>query len=177
MKRKLLAFMLFLLFILVAPQEIRLASVLAGGTWEDVFQQGGGFLGERGGPTSGGGCWKATSGCGSGGEVYELHITDRQGRVFVWDTCFDLGSFVFKVDRSAQDPRFLVYQPILDGNSNHHFCGNPQLLHAGIYLIQETPDGFERQPLVTSPVNLVARNPISLLFLADKLWYQLVGRP
>jgi hypothetical protein len=99
---------------------------------------------------------------------YAVRVRDGRGPEFVWDTCYDCGDHLLKIEEGSSKPRFLLYQPIWDGNSNHIFCEEPALLHAGIWLIAPSKNGYERRAVVTNPLSLWVRNPGGVAHKVEK---------
>ena len=138
-----------LLLILLGPwllQEVVLAQLLCQPGWHSLLTAE-----DHWGTAKEGKGWKAYRGGGSGGEYYSLRAGGVQ-----WNTCYDAGEIILKIDARQENARFLVYQP-LSGNSNHYFQEHPEELVDGYWLIQKRGDRYERRPVLTHPLGLALR--------------------
>lgn len=140
-------------------QEARLWSISSSAHWVDVFGRPFQEVSETG---PGDIRWAAIQGGGSGGVTYEISIL-ADGVRLNWATCFHLGEHFCKIDRSAGSPRFLVYQPWLDANSNHIYQDHPELLIPGFWLLEKSSRGYRRRPVLTNRLCLGLRNPLGVL--------------
>lgn len=158
---------LLLLLIPVLFQEVHFAVVRLSESWKEVVVGGGSYRVVEGG--KGEVHWTASGGgSGSGGDWCSLTIEQRSGELH-WEAGQNHGSSWVYRSTEPGAPRFLVYQPILGYTTNHKFWENPELLQPGVWLIVPSPQGYQREAVLTNPLSLALRNPegvaVTLVFL------------